>query len=151
MIADRIDNSRLYSPLHKGFDKAFTVLKDPATVQKPDGRYSVDGDEVYYMIQHYATKPADTSRFESHRKYIDIQVLLAGEEILGSAPTAGLELVTPYDEARDIMFHRAEKVTTWTHLEPGIFCLLFPDDAHLPGCQVDQPMGVHKVVFKIRV
>jgi biofilm protein TabA len=151
MIADRIENSRLYSPLHKDFGEAFAVLKDPATGQKPDSRYSIDGDDVYYIIQHYATKPVDADRFESHRKYIDIQVLIAGEEMLGCTPTAGLEVVTPYDVTKDIMFYRAGKIATWTHLEPGLFCLLFPDDAHLPGCQVDHPMGVHKAVFKIRV
>jgi YhcH/YjgK/YiaL family protein len=88
MIVDRIENARLYVPLHKQFKKAFAVLADPALAQKSDGRYSVDGDTLYYMVQHYTTKPVDQARFESHRKYIDIQVLLAGQELLGYVPTA---------------------------------------------------------------
>ncbi len=97
MIVDRIENTRLYASLHKRFKKAFAALADPALAQKPDGRYSIDGDNLYYMVQHYTTKPVDQARFESHRKYIDIQVLLAGQELLGYVPTTGLEVTVPYE------------------------------------------------------
>jgi YhcH/YjgK/YiaL family protein len=151
MIVDRIENARLYLPLHGQFKKAFGVLADPALAQKPDDRYSVDGDDLFYMVQQYTTKPVDLTRFESHRKYIDIQVLLAGQELLGYAPTAGLEVTVPYDGAKDIMFYRVGTMTGQVRLEPGLFCLLFPQDGHLPSCQITSPAEVHKVVFKIRV
>ncbi len=151
MIVDRIEDARLYAPLHKLFQRAFAVLADPEVAQKPDGRYNVDGDDLYYIVQHYTTKPVDQTRFESHRKYIDIQVLLAGQELLGYAPTAGLEVTVPYDEAKDIMFYRVGTMTGQVRLEPGLFCLLFPQDAHLPSCQITCPAEVHKIVFKIRV
>ena len=118
---------------------------------KPDGRYPVDGDDLYYIVQHYTTKPIDQGRFESHKKYIDIQALIAGQEILGYSPIHGLEVVEPYDEAKDIMFYRVGTILAQTRLEPGLFCLLYPHDAHLPSCQVTCPAAVHKVVFKIRV
>ncbi len=151
MIVDRIENARLYLPLHKGFGQAFAVLADPALAQKPDGRYSIDGEDVFYIVQHYTTKPLDQGRFESHRRYIDIQALLAGQEMLGYAPTAGLEVVEPYSEEKDIMFYRVGTMIAQTRLESGLFCLLYPHDAHLPSCQLTCPAEVHKVVFKIRV
>jgi len=151
MIIDRIENARLYEPLHKRFQKAFAVLSDPAIGEKPDGRYPVDGDDLYYIVQHYTTKPIDQGRFESHRKYIDVQALIAGQEILGWSPVTGLEVVEPYDEAKDIMFYRVGTILAQTRLVPGLFCLLYPQDAHLPCCQVTYPAAVHKVVFKIRV
>jgi len=151
MIVDRVENARLYVPLNKRLQKAFAVLADPALAQKPDGRYSIDGDDLYYMVQHYTTKPVDQAKFESHKKYIDIQVLLAGQEMLGYSPTAGLEITQPYDEQKDIMFYRVGTIIAQTRLEPGLFCLLYPHDAHLPSCQVTCPAPVHKVVFKIRL
>ena len=151
MIVDRIENVRLYAPLHKRFQKAFAVLADPAIAQKPDGRHDIDGDDAYYMVQRYTTKPVDQTRFESHRKYIDIQALIAGQELLGYAPTTGLEVTVPYDESKDIMFYRVGTMTGQVRLEPGLFCLLFPQDAHLPSCQITCPAEVHKVVFKIRL
>jgi biofilm protein TabA len=151
MILDRVENTRLYAPLHKGFAKAFAVLADPALAGKADGRYEIDGNDVYYIVQHYMTKPVDPNKLESHRKYVDIQVVLAGEELLGYAPTAGLDVVTPYDEAKDIMFYRVPAAMTQVKLEPGLFCLLYPHDAHLPCCQITRPAPVHKVVFKIKL
>jgi len=151
MIVDRIENARLYAPLHKGFEKAFAVLKEPGLAKKPDGRYPVDGDDLYYIVQHYTTRPLEQGRFESHRKYIDIQVLLAGQELLDYSPTTGLEVVEPYSEDKDIMFYRVGAISARVTLEPGLFCLLYPHDAHLPSCQLACPSGVHKVVFKIRV
>lgn len=151
MIVDRIENARLYASLHPLFQNAFAVLADPTTARKPDGRYSVEGDNLYYTVQHYTTKPVDQAKFESHRKYIDIQVLLAGQELLGYVPTAGLEVTVPYDDAKDILFYRAGTMTAQVRLEPGAFCILFPQDAHLPSCQITCPAEVHKVVFKIRV
>jgi biofilm protein TabA len=151
MIIDRVENTRFYLSLHKRFQKAFAVLAEPGLAQKPDGRYEVEGDDLYYMVQHYTTRPVDQARFESHKKYIDIQALLAGQEMLGYAPTAGLEVVEPYSEEKDIMFYRVGTMTAHVRLEPGVFCLLFPHDAHLPSCQVACPAEVHKVVFKVRL
>ncbi|MBP7052083.1 MAG: YhcH/YjgK/YiaL family protein [Phycisphaerae bacterium] len=151
MIIDRIENARLYEPLHNRFRQAFATLADPAIAQKPDGRYPVDGDDLYYIIQHYTTKPIDQGRFESHKKYIDIQALIAGQEVLGWSPITGLEVVEPYDEVKDIMFYRVGTILAQTRLVPGLFCLLYPQDAHLPSCQVTYPSPVHKVVFKIHV
>ena len=151
MIVDRIENGRLYVPLNKGFEKAFAVLAERDLATKSDGRYGVDGDDVYYIVQHYTTKPVDQGRFESHRKYIDIQVLLAGQELLAYSPTAGLEIVEPYSEEKDIMFYRVGTIIAQTRLEPGLFCLPYPHDAHMPSCQITCPAPVHKVVFKIRL
>ncbi|MCU0914890.1 MAG: YhcH/YjgK/YiaL family protein [Planctomycetes bacterium] len=151
MIVDRIENAHLYASLHKQFQNALAVLADPATARKPDGRHDLDGDDLYFMIQRYVTKPVDQTRFESHKKYIDIQALLAGRELLGYVPTAGLEITVPYDESKDIMFYRAGAMTAQVRLEPGVFCILYPQDAHLPSCQIISPSEVHKIVFKIRV
>jgi len=151
MIVDRVENARLYFPVHKRFEKAFAVLAEPGLAKKPDGRYDVNGDDLYYILQHYTTKPIDQGRFESHKKYIDIQILLAGQELLGYSPTTGLEVVEPYSEEKDIMFYRVGTIIAQTKLEPGLFCLLFPHDAHLPSCHVTCPAPVHKIVFKIRV
>jgi biofilm protein TabA len=151
MIIDRIENAHLYAPLHQRFERAFAVLRDPALAHKPDGRHDIDGDNLFCMVQHYTTKPTDPARFESHQKYIDIQALLAGEEILGYAPTAGMEVTVPYDAAKDIMFHRVDTMAAQVRLEPGLFCLLLPHDAHLPSCQITRPTEVHKIVFKVRV
>lgn len=162
MILDRIDNVRLYLGLHADFAKAFDILTDKALSQKEDGKYAVDGENIYYTIQRYTTKPLSEGKLEAHRKYIDIQFLLSGVEILGYAPLKGLTTTEVYNPQKDIAFFNTPKEITKVKLEPGLFCILFPNDTHLPGryevspaggpCrQLNGPSEVLKMVIKIRL
>ena len=151
MILDTIDNTRLYLGLHAGFAKAFEILKDKTLAQKEDGKYLVDGEKIYYTIQRYTTKPLNEGKLEAHRKYIDIQFLLEGQELLGYAPLKGLTTAEEYNPQKDIAFFNTPKEITKVKLEPGLFCILFPDDAHLPCLQLAGPTEVRKVVIKIRL
>ncbi len=162
MILDTIDNARLYVGLHAGFAKAFEILTDKTLSQKQDGKYSVDGEKIYHTIQRYTTKPLNEGNLEAHREYIDIQFLLEGVEILGYAPLKGLATAEVYNPQKDIAFFNTPEDITKVKLEPGLFCILFPDDAHLPGryevspaggpCrQLAGPTNVRKVVIKIRL
>ncbi len=151
MILDTIDNARLYLGLNTGFARAFEILTDKTLSQKEDSKYSVDGEKIYYTLQRYTTKPLNEGKLEAHRKYIDIQFLLAGEEILGYAPLKDLTTAQEYNHQKDIAFFNTPKEITKVILEPGLFCILFPDDAHLPCRQLAGPADVRKVVIKIRL
>jgi YhcH/YjgK/YiaL family protein len=162
MILDTIDNARLYLGLNPGFTKAFEILRDKTLSKKEDGKYAVDGEKIYYTIQRYKTKPLNEGNLEAHRKYIDIQFLLEGVELLGCAPLKGLTAAQEYNPQKDIAFFNTPNDITKVKLEPGLFCILFPDDAHLPGryevspaggpCQqLTGPTDVRKVVIKIQI
>jgi YhcH/YjgK/YiaL family protein len=181
MILDAIDNTQLYLGLHPGFARAFEILTDKTLTKNEDGKYTVDGEKIYYTIQRYTTKPmfncraglappmvspqarlGVSSNLEAHRKYIDIQFLLEGQEFLGYAPLKGLTTAEVYNPQKDIAFFDTPKEITKVKLEPGLFCIFFPSDAHLPGryevspaggpCrQLAGPTEVRKVVIKIRL
>ena len=151
MILDTIDNTHLYAGLHTSFAKAFEILIDSTLSQKEDGRYTVDGDEVYYTIQRYTIRPMSQGKLEAHRKYIDIQFLLSGVEYLGYAPVKDLTVAEAYNPQKDIAFFNTQKNITKIKLEPGLFCILFPDDAHLPCCHLAEPAEARKAVIKIRL
>jgi biofilm protein TabA len=151
MILDTIENTHLYLGVNARFAKAFEILKDKSLSQKEDGKYPVDGDKIYYTIQRYTTKPLNEGKLEAHRKYIDIQFLLEGQELLGYAPLKGLTIAEEYDPQKDIAFFNTPKEITKIKLEPGLFCVLFPDDAHLPCRQLAGPAEVRKVVIKIQI
>jgi beta-galactosidase beta subunit len=175
MILDTIDNAHLYIGLNAGFAKAFEILKDKTLAKKEDGKYPVDGEKIYNTIQRYTTKPVFSRRrngdamlsphscggghceavgrsnLEAHRKYIDIQFLLSGVELLGYAPLKGLPFAEEYNHQKDIAFFHTPDEITKVKLEPGLFGILFPDDAHLPACQLVGPTEVRKVVIKVRL
>ncbi|MGD0077797.1 MAG: YhcH/YjgK/YiaL family protein [Sedimentisphaerales bacterium] len=151
MILDRIENASLYADLNTEFIRAFEILTNPSLNQKQDGKHIVDGNDLFYTIQRYKTKPMSEGKLEAHRKYIDIQFLLSGVEILGYTPLKGLKVTEEYNSEKDIVFFETPKELTKVKLEPGLFCILFPDDAHLPCRQVDKPAEVRKVVIKVRL
>ena len=149
MILDTIANAGLYVGLHPRFARAFEILKDKSLSEKTDGKYPVDGYNIYYSIQKYTTKPLNEGKLEAHRKYIDIQFVLSGEELLGYAPLKGLKIAEEYNPQKDIAFYEIPPEITKAKLEPGLFCILFPEDAHLPCRQINEPIEVQKVVIKI--
>lgn len=117
----------------------------------PDGKVELDGRNVYAIIQSYNTKDeADSPRFEAHRKYIDIQFLLAGRELMGWAPLESLTITEPYDSDKDILFGTAPKSSSaFTSFTAGQAIMLSPADAHAPGLTSSNPCDVKKVVVKI--
>jgi len=151
MIVDNIENAYLYTGLSDGLKKAFESLTDSALPKKDDGRYEVDGDKLYYIVQHYTTKLLEECKLEAHKKYIDVQFVVSGQEILYYVPLKGLKIETPYDATKDVAFYKVPGDLTAVNLRQGMFCILFPQDAHIPCCQVDGPSNVHKVVIKVKI
>ena len=151
MIADTLSQCRRYIALSPRFAAAFEFLRQlPA--DQPLGRHELDGDHCFALVQTYATKPLAEAKFESHRKYIDIQFLQAGSETLLWSPLAALTKITePYDAARDITFYAPPPQVTPINLRAGEFTIFFPEDGHAPGLEYSGPTEVRKVVIKISV
>ena len=149
MIIDRMENLYLYAGLSAGLAKAFEILKDGKLTKKTDGRYDIDSD-LYYIVQHYITKPMAEGKLEAHRKYIDVQFVAEGRKVIGYAPVGQLEISQAYDEQKDIAFYKVPEKTGAVVLSEGMFCVLFPHDAHMPGRQLNGPADVHKIFVKVK-
>ena len=148
MIIDQIPNSHLYYSLHAGIKPAFDFLlrTDPSSLSI--GRYEMDGEALYAMVQQYTTKPEEQGSWEAHRRYMDLQVVIQGIEQIGYANINSLAQGV-YDTAKDFLpLHGAGDFMT---LQNGNFTLLLPQDAHMPGIAVDSPTPVKKIVVKIRI
>ena len=82
MIIDNLKNSRLYCGVNPGFETAFKFLEKAMTEDLPTGRYELDGDRVYAMVQAYDTKPSEAGVYEGHENYIDVQFIISGVECI---------------------------------------------------------------------
>ncbi len=149
MVLDKVENAARYAALGKRFAESFELLRTGNLGAKDAGTYEVDGKKLYYMVQRYMTKPAVERRFESHRKYADIQVVLSGREVMGYRQVQGLEVTSPYDEVKDIMFFSTPAEYTELKMGAGEFVVLFPEDAHMPQVHWSSPAQVVKIVFKV--
>lgn len=149
MIIDTLDNCQRYACLHPRFKAAFAFLQSPGLDATAIGRLELDGTQLFALTQEYATKPIQEGKLEAHKKYIDIQFIVSGEEFIGYAPLKNQAPAKPFDAEKDIGFYDGE--AWFTLLRQGMFAIFFPQDAHLPGRYADKPSQVKKIVLKIAV
>jgi biofilm protein TabA len=149
LIIDSIENASLYCPLNDRFAAAFRVLESRQLLRAEVGRHVLQDADLFALVQRYVTKPQSEGRWESHLRYIDLQYIVAGTEVMGYAPHSSLTLAERYDEEKDIMFLTGHG-NLFT-LSAGSFAIFFPHDAHMPMLSPGSPSQVHKIVFKIRV
>lgn len=148
MIVDRIENYKMYLGLNSGLKEGFEFLMSNNLPMLEDGRHEIDGDKVFAMVSSYNTKEHNETFPEAHDKYIDIQYIASGEEMMGYADRVeGLVVEKEYDEENDVLLFNEE-----TYLIPfkkGTFFILYPNDLHQPGIELDDSDIVKKVVIKV--
>ncbi len=148
MVHDILDNAHLYAPFHPGFAHAFAFLLMNELKDLPEGRYEIDGDNVYAMVQRGPGRSRKEAFLETHDRYIDIQYVLAGTDHMGWKPRFRCtDPVWEHCETPDVAFYRDDP-DTWIAVEKGTFVIFFPEDAHLPSISEEE---LHKVVVKIAV
>jgi YhcH/YjgK/YiaL family protein len=148
MIVDKTDNLKQYAHLGSKFQKAFTFITDPELLLLDNGKYEIDGDNVFALVSEYKTKDEIDGKFEAHRKYIDIQFLAKGTELIGYAPFNNQKLITEYNEEKDIAFFNGDK--SFIKMQQGMFAVFFPDELHMPGIKYSNREDVKKIVIKIK-
>lgn len=147
---DVAEFSSRYSANPERWNKAFQFLSTPDLASKEPGRYELDGTNLFVIVQEYPAKEEDSTRFESHKVYADIQYVVDGREQIGVAPLASTEVIVPYDESKDIAFYRA-KENNYRLATAERFFIFFPDDAHRPGFKVADGEQVKKIVVKVKL
>ncbi len=147
MILDTLENAAKYAGIRSGLSEAFGFLDQPGLAELETGRYEISGDLVYALVQRCNGKKIEEARLEAHRKYIDIQYVISGEESMGWSPRAHLAPSDQYDEKKDVEFFpdRPEAVIK---VPAGSFAVFLPTDAHMP-CIGEG--SIHKVVMKVCV
>lgn len=151
MILDVIGNWRECVGVDSRLWPGFLFISEQFQPSMKDGRYEFAGGTGYANVESYRTGPAAERKFEAHRKHIDIQYILAGEEMIQWAPITDLGVVTPYSEEKDAGFWESRSPVTQLVLTAGRFAVFFPSDAHKPGCHLSGPAAVRKIVAKIRL
>lgn len=149
MVIDKLENAGLYTGMHAHFVKAFEFLQNTDLANTEPGKYVLEGDKVFAMVQEYDSRNIEDCKLEAHRKYIDIQYVVSGEEQIGVDLLKDQPSKDGYNESNDVIFFDAD--SSLVRMEAGVFAILYPDDLHMPGVKVDQSVQVKKVVVKVQV
>ena len=148
-VVARIADSGRYEALNPHFGKAFAFLKRADLSELKPGRYEIDGDNCWAMVQECDLVPHAERQIEAHRKYIDIQAPISCPETIGLFTMDDEHLALPFDERKDFVLFKAENRPVT--LSPGEFAIFFPPlGAHAPGCRAGAQTSVRKVVIKVK-
>ncbi|ANY66121.1 hypothetical protein BBD42_06355 [Paenibacillus sp. BIHB 4019] len=134
------------------FRQALAWLEQEVTEDTPAGKYEIDGERLFVLVQHVETRPAEEQLAESHKQYIDIQLLLKGRELIRVARDNGEAVVTADElDSRDRLSYKDVSDESDIVLTPGMFAVFFPYDIHRPCCSVEAEMTIRKAVVKLHV
>ncbi|MGZ8257268.1 MAG: YhcH/YjgK/YiaL family protein [Gallionella sp.] len=137
-----------YSPLHPLFPQAFAYLRDTDLNALSVGVHEIVGRQLFIIVEEANGRTRTEAKLEAHRKYIDIQLVLAGDESMGWRALADChQPIDEHNEKRDICFFEDAPVS-WIVVPPAHFCIFFPDDAHAP---LVGKGAIRKVIMKIAV
>lgn len=149
MIYDNLNNIELYKGLSNNIYEGLVFLKQA----KPDlakGVYQIN-PRVKTIVSEYETKLVNEYSYEAHKKFIDIQYVLRGEERVCCLPVGRLKETKPYDAEVEAAFYKAEEKPQEMIIGNGYFAIFFPQDGHMPQLCVDYPQFVIKAVIKVEV
>jgi biofilm protein TabA len=131
------------------WDKAFAFLRDHNLDSLPKGKYPIDADNVTASVTEDPSKDFEKTNWESHRKFIDIQCIISGEEKMGVSQLSAATVTKEYDEKRDAANYSAKG--KFYVAGPGEFFIFFPGDVHRPNITPGGNKVVKKIVIKVRV
>jgi len=133
MILDTLQNCGLYETIHPRFKKAFDFLQNTDLATLPLGKVELDGKDLFINVVEITGKTADEVRLETHNRYIDIQMPISADEIMGWIPTSKLQKpIDNYNPEKDVTFF-TDKASNFVTVKTGEFAIFFPTDGHQPG------------------
>lgn len=148
MILDYLDRSASYS-WSEPFQKAFAWLRANDLLNIGKGRYDIDGDRVFALVNEYETVDPSGEKMESHRAHIDLQYVARGSERVGHDFLRDQVPSQAYDPATDFQLF-AEQPAFFTRFAEGMFAVFYPGDLHMPNLRDGGAGWVKKIVIKIK-
>ena len=145
MIIDNFENAEKYFILNPDFKLVFDFIKNNDLAAMECGKYELNGNKVFFNLQEYESK--HLQKLEAHKNYIDIQVVIKGEEYMGWTNINNTNVTEQYDEEKDVMF--LEGNVSNLKADNKVFLIFYPEDAHMPALCIDEPRQVKKAIFKI--
>ncbi|MDO6683827.1 MULTISPECIES: YhcH/YjgK/YiaL family protein [unclassified Agarivorans] len=128
----------------KWIDEAMAIAQ-----QQPDGKYTLSDESVFVLLMSPETEPFEKRKAEIHKQYLDIQVVLEGEENIGYTHELAEDALRLTELENDVAFFERASNEQLVHLSKGDFAVFFPNEVHRPLCAVSAPMKVRKAVIKI--
>ena len=146
MIVCHFSQLRRYAAVVPGLEEAIETI-EKITSYEP-AVYPLSGNNKV-IVQNGTTKPLEGAQLEAHRKFLDIQYILEGHEVMGWAPVDTLTIDGAFHTEDDYGLYTGK--CTPVAVEAGYCYIVFPEDAHAPAKHLDAPVDYKKIVVKLAV
>ena len=148
MIFDNLENLKLYTGVIPQLKDIISFIES-GKMETEKGSYETDIKGVRYNVAEYISKdPEDAPEFEIHKKEIDLQIMLEGEEIIDGASRDAAIYAEDYNAEGD--YSMVETIeNNFIHLVKDMFVIYLTGEPHKPGLAVENPAAVKKIIFKI--
>lgn len=145
---NKAEFARQYHLNKEVWEATFKFLADNDLSTLPIGKHTIIENRSTVTVSEYEPKPAEKGNIEAHRRYLDLQYVVSGQEMMGVA--GKVEVKTPYIPARDNEFYNSTDIKYYK-ADPGHFFLFFPSDIHQPSVRHANEPAVksRKIVVKI--
>ncbi|WP_300389843.1 YhcH/YjgK/YiaL family protein [Fusobacterium sp.] len=152
MIYGEIKELGKYKGISKNLDTAIDFILEDKYKNGVVGKNIVDGEKVYFnQPDSPMTKELAEGFIENHRKYIDIHMVIEGEEKIGYISNTDIKLTKEYDDAGDYELYEGELENLF-YLDPKKYIILFPGEPHMALIKGgEETKKIKKVIFKVLV
>ncbi|XHA16078.1 YhcH/YjgK/YiaL family protein [Citrobacter farmeri] len=139
----------LQSWLPEELRQAIEHIKANVTETTEKGKHEIDGSRLFYLISEDMTEPFEKRRAEYHAHYLDIQIVLKGQEGMTFSVLPAGKPDTDWLADKDIAFLAEGEQEKTLILNEGDFVVFYPQEVHKPLCAVGAPAPVRKAVVKL--
>lgn len=139
----------LQSWLPDALRQAIEHVKAHVSASTPLGKHDIDGNNLFYLISEDSTEAQAERRAEYHARYLDIQIVLRGQEGMTFSTLPAGEPQTDWLADKDIAFLAGGAQEKTVILNEGDFVVFYPGEVHKPLCAVGAPAKVRKAVVKV--
>lgn len=151
MIYDELKNIKTYKGINKNLDKAINFIVEKKYLNADFGKNIVDDDKIYFDYpETVSTRENIDLELEYHKKYIDIHIVLEGEEVIAYTPLEDCLETQSYNNEEDYALVKG-KAQVELILNAKNFLLFFPEEPHLALLKIDTPKEIKKVIFKVEI
>ncbi|OCG45757.1 hypothetical protein A9G34_01275 [Gilliamella sp. Choc4-2] len=151
MILGNINHLALIPYLPAKIKQSIEYIKDNVNHNTPVGRYDIDGDNIFFILSDSTSRDIDEANPEYHKKYIDVQIVLEGQEgmAVNTLPPY-TKVIDDQIETNDIAFVETPEEEKLIIMQQNDFIVFFPYEVHKPLCSIKKNVAiVRKVVVKI--